>query len=239
MVNTQKLRCEVARLVDHGEYVYTLDLRPERPAPRFRPGQFLHLALDEYEPSGFWPESRIFSIASAPAQRDRLRISYSVRGQYTARMERELVEGSQLWVKLPYGEFFIEDTADVVLFAGGTGITAFAAFLDGLTSAFGAHVLLVYGARTASLLLYRDMLERRAASACLQLRYFVERPDAASSEMGAVVGRISADVVWPWIQAPRQAKYYLSGPPSMLRTLASDLRNRGIAGEAIRIDAWE
>ena len=52
----QKLRCVVDRVVDHGERVYTVALRPERPAPRFRAGQFLHLALDPYDPTGFWPE---------------------------------------------------------------------------------------------------------------------------------------------------------------------------------------
>ena len=62
----QKLNCVVEQVIDHGERVYTLALRPERPVPRFRPGQFLHLALDPYDPSGFWPESRVFSIASPP-----------------------------------------------------------------------------------------------------------------------------------------------------------------------------
>ena len=163
MATAQKLRCQVTRLVDHGEHVYTVDLRPERPAPRFRPGQFLHLALDEYDPSGFWPESRVFSIASAPTQRDLLRISYSVRGRFTARMERELAEGGWVWVKLPYGEFIIEDTSDIVLFAGGTGITAFTAFLDGLTPAFRHAVVVAYGARSADLLIYRGLIEARAA----------------------------------------------------------------------------
>ena len=64
----------------HGERVYTLALRPERPVPRFRAGQFLHLALDPYDPTGFWPESRVFSIASPPAQRDSVRITYAVHG---------------------------------------------------------------------------------------------------------------------------------------------------------------
>jgi ferredoxin-NADP reductase len=137
MTVAQKLRCQVARIVDHGEQVYTVELRPERPAPRFRPGQILHLALDEYDPSSFWPESRVFSIANAPAQRDLLRISYSVRGRFTARMAAELVEGGQVWIKLPYGEFVVHDTRDVALFAGGTGVTAFTAFI----SAFGEPVL--------------------------------------------------------------------------------------------------
>jgi NAD(P)H-flavin reductase len=101
----QKLRCQIEKIVDYGDHVYTVELRPERPARKFLPGQFLHLALDEYDPSGFWPESRVFSIASSPGQRERLRISYSVRGRFTARMEKEMRQGRWVWVKLPYGEF--------------------------------------------------------------------------------------------------------------------------------------
>ena len=36
---------------------------------------------------------------------------------------------------MPYGDFVIDGAADVVLFAGGTGITAFTAFLEDLTPA--------------------------------------------------------------------------------------------------------
>src|SRR5579864_3378287 len=114
---TQKLGCVVERVVAHGEHVYTLALRPERPVPRFRAGQFLHLALDPYDPSGFWPESRVFSIASSPCERDEIRLSYAVHGRFTQRMEREAVEGREIWIKLPYGEFIIESRGDIVLFA--------------------------------------------------------------------------------------------------------------------------
>jgi NAD(P)H-flavin reductase len=99
----QRIRCQVEAIATHGEHIYTVDLRPERRVPAFRAGQFLHLALDEHDPSGFWPESRVFSIASAPAQRERLQIAYSVQGRFTARMEIELAVGKSVWVKLPYG----------------------------------------------------------------------------------------------------------------------------------------
>lgn len=237
MAIAQKLRCCVEQIIAHGDHVYTVELRPERPAPRFRPGQFLHLALDDYDPSGFWPESRVFSIASAPVQRALLRIVYSVRGRFTARMERELSEGRQVWVKLPYGDFIVEDAGDIVLFAGGTGITAFTAFLDGLTPAFRPAVTVAYGARTAGLLIYRDLLAARVAQIPgLCVRYFVERGEPPAD---VTIGRLSVDAVWPHILAPAQATYYLSGPPAMLKTLADDLRGHGITGSAIRIDAWE
>src|SRR6186997_2238603 len=121
---TQKLSCFVERVVSHGERVYTLVLRPERLVPRFQAGQFLHLALDRYDPTGFWPESRVFSIASSPSRRDTVAITYAVHGLFTQRMERELTEGRQAWIKLPYGDFVVDGASDVALFAGGTGVTA-------------------------------------------------------------------------------------------------------------------
>ena len=186
----QKLGCVVERVVAHGERVYTLALRPERLVPRFRAGQFLHLALDPYDPSGFWPESRVFSIASPPAERNTVRITYAVHGRFTARMESDMVEGRQVWIKLPYGDFVVDSRSDVVLFAGGTGITAFTAFLEGLaaqTPAGHHSVTLAYGARTNSLLIYRDVVERCAERLpSLDVSYFVEHDVASARGTGAV-----------------------------------------------------
>jgi len=239
MAVAQKLACQVHQIIQHGERVYTVELRPERPAPRFRPGQFLHLALDTYEPSGFWPESRVFSIASPPTQRERLCITYSVQGRFTARMEKELVVGQWVWVKLPYGEFVVEDTSDVVLFAGGTGITAFTAFLDGLTHDFEHAVYLAYGARQRSLLVYRDMVEQRARMApTLHAFYFIES-EAGELQPNETAGRLSVAGLWPQMQDPLKATFYISGPPPMLKAISQALRNQGVGGDAIRIDAWE
>jgi ferredoxin-NADP reductase len=242
----QKLNCVVEQVIDHGERVYTLALRPERPVPRFLPGQFLHLALDPYDATGFWPESRVFSIASPPAQRDIVRITYAVHGRFTARMESDLTEGKNAWIKMPYGDFVIERSAEVVLFAGGTGITAFTAFLGDLTPAEDRPVTLAYGARTERLLIYREVVERCAQRVpSLQVSYFVEQPAfaeaTAGKEGGAAVtaGRVSVEAVWPRLHHPLDAHYYISGPPPMLRGIGQDLRARNIPAEAIHTDAWE
>ena len=86
MSTPRKISCSVTDILVHGDDVYTVQLLPERAVPAFSPGQFLHLALDEYDPSGFWPESRVFSIASSPRDRERVSLCYSVKGAYTARM---------------------------------------------------------------------------------------------------------------------------------------------------------
>jgi ferredoxin-NADP reductase len=236
---TQKLNCVVERIVDHGERVYTLALRPERLVPRFRAGQFLHLALDPYDPSGFWPESRAFSIASPPAERESVRITYAVHGRFTMRMESDLVEGRQVWIKMPHGDFVIDGRGDVVLFAGGTGITAFTAFLEDLAPSGSQSVTLAYGARRGRLLIYRDVVERCAARLpSLEVAYFVER--AGDGDPLAVdSGRVSVASVWPRLRRPLEAAYYISGPPPMLRSIGDELRTRHVTPEAIHIDAWE
>ncbi len=235
----QRLACQVERLIQHGGRVYTVVLRPERPAPVFRPGQFLHLAIDPYDATGFWPESRVFSIASSPSKRDRLSITYSAVGRFTTRMEAELVEGRQVWVKMPYGEFVVKSTTDVVLFAGGTGITAFTAFLDGLAPAASQPIWLAYGARARSLLIYRDLVERAARRLpSLDVSYFVEEPEASPQER-EMIGCVSVAAMWPRIRRPDHAEYYISGPPAMLKSVSQDLRAKSVAAETIHIDAWE
>ena len=183
----RKIRCVVEAITDHGGRVYTVDLAPQGMVPDFKPGQFLHLTLDDYDPSGFWPESRVFSIASSPAQRDYLKIAYSVKGRYTARMENELQEGRILWVKLPYGDFIIRDANNVALLAGGTGITAFIAFIDGLSNEFHNNIFLAYGARKSGLLLYRDLIDAKAVTnKGFQASYFVEADDKNKSDLTKV-----------------------------------------------------
>ena len=108
----QKLHCKVVDLIDHGEHVYSVSLKPESPAPRFLAGQFLHLALDPYQPGDFWPESRPFSIASSPLDRSLLTFTYAVKGRFTTQMEAELRVGGEVWIKLPYGEFTISTDKD-------------------------------------------------------------------------------------------------------------------------------
>ena len=224
------MSCTVRNVTDHGERVYTVDLAPSMPVPRFRPGQFLHLALDPFEPDGFWPESRVFSIASSPQERDRLSITYAVKGAFTTRMERELATGGGAWVKLPYGEFTVDTERDAVLFAGGTGITAFTAFLGSLSPVGPQRVALFYGARTPDLFVYGDFATGRAAEVDgLDVHLVCE----------ATHGRLSVDRAWPAVVLLDHPVFYLSGPPAMLTALTEQLRARNVAAEDTRTDAWE
>jgi ferredoxin-NADP reductase len=233
----QKIHCTITQVIDHGERVYSVFLKPDSLAPRFRPGQFLHLALDPYTPGDFWPESRVFSIASAPEDRNILRITYAVKGQFTTRMESEIQVGRRVWVKLPYGEFAISPESDACLLAGGTGITAFTAFLAGLQPDYPSGVHLLYGARCPELLIFRPLVEEACQrSSHLHVLYMVEQD---SNGTDYVPGRINLDLVWKSLPDPLAVTYYLAGPPEMLRTLTKGLAARGMRQDQVIIDAWE
>lgn len=230
MAVVRRIQCTVRAVKDHGERVYSVDLEASLPVPRFTPGQFLHLALDPYEADGFWPDSRVFSIASSPQERDRLAITYAVKGVFTTRMERELTVGADVWVKLPYGDFVIDPERDAVLFAGGTGVTAFTAFLESLRLETARRVLVFYGARTTGLFVYGPMVEARADVVPALTAHLV---------CEATNGRLDVDRAWSEIERLADPVCYLSGPPAMLGALTPQLRGRGMPADDIRIDAWE
>ena len=233
----EKIRCRVAEIQEHGERVYSLILEPESPAPDFAAGQCLNLALDEYLPGAAWPESRSFSIASAPEDRSRLRITYAVKGHFSTRMEAELNPDSPVWVDMPYGEFIINPGTDVCLLAGGTGVAAFTAFLAGLPAAYPHQVHLFYGARRPGQLIYRPLVQA-AAQHCpaLQVRYFAEQDwDGAD----CMHGRIEAETVFRSTPDPLALTYYLAGPPGMVQALTMGLIGKEVDAGKIVAEAWE
>ena len=234
----RKIRCAVTRFIDHGEQVYSIFLTPEKRLPRFLPGQFLHLALDPYDPSSFWPESRVFSIASSPSDQQCVRITYAVKGKFTARMEKELIAGKEVWVKLPYGEFIINNSGDVVLFAGGTGITAFSAYLVQLETDQENSITVFYGARKFDLLIYRSMIDHKV-EICPKLNAWYYSENGHPKKDHEMRGKLSVKSAFNCLTKPLEKEYYLSGPPDMLQSLQSDLLKNNIPNERIKIDAWE
>ncbi len=239
----QKILCRVAEIIPHGERVYTVLLQPQARMPRFAAGQFLHLALDTFRPGDFWPDSRCFSIASSPSQTDTLRITYAVKGVFTTRMERELATGCDVWIKMPYGEFIVARDRDVCLLAGGTGMTAFTAFLTDLPAEHPHEVDVFYGARRTGLLIYRKLLEQWAlgcttssSRACSHLWLCAEEP---SLEEAVEQGRLDLDYIAGRLDQPSKLTYYVAGPPAMIKALTAGLPTLGVPSSQIVVDAWE
>jgi ferredoxin-NADP reductase len=238
-----KIKCTVSSIVVHNDSVFIVKLNPARRLPRFKPGQFLHLALDSYDPAGgYWPESRVFSIASAPFDSE-ITIAYAVKGKFTLRMKDELAIDRSVWVKLPYGHFVVSSTPDeeIVLVAGGTGITPFIPFLlNEINNPSGKKISLFYGVRMPEFLIFNDVIvDALDYLNGFRLYAFCEDRANAVFRFPMEQGRLTIDTILRATTDPEKAVFYLSGPVEMITTFKKGLKDTGINDTNIHIDEWE
>jgi ferredoxin-NADP reductase len=228
-----KTEAEVVKKIDHTAEVSELHFKPLKRIHGFKAGQFLHLAIDEYDGASEWPESRVFSIMNSPTRKDEIVIVVSAKGTFTKRIVNDLKEGDSVWLKLPYGEFsFEKDVRPVVLIAGGTGISPFLSYLDYCLDDETQHPLkLYYGVRNSSLFLFKDKLDCYTSIKGFELHSYMEE----GSVEGCKAGRIDIEEVY---HENKNAVFYLSGPWVMIAAFRDYLSTHGVETERIRIDEW-
>jgi ferredoxin-NADP reductase len=246
MAQAVHFKAVVEKVDRHDANVASFRLKSEKRLPRFVPGQFIHLSLDEYDGTGFWPESRVFSVANAVADRRTVDLTIGRQGKYTSRILDEVSAGDAVWAKGPYGQFTVHGRhgwGRAVLIAGGTGITPFCAFMDAALVR-GAlpldQVILYYGARTVDLLIFRGLAERCAGKLVgFRVNCFAEQgASGGGSEIRA--GALDLTRIMAETGDRQDTAYYLSGPRAMTGSFQQRLVDEfGVRRERVLIDAWE
>ena len=243
MATPVKIKCNVSSIDGYSDSLFTIRLKPEKRLPRFKPGQFLHFALDPFDPAGgYWPESRVFSIASTSLDSE-IVIAYSVKGIFTQRMKNELEVGKEVWIKLPYGHFVISSESDgeVILVAGGTGITPFIPFLEeSVKKSYEGKISLIYGVRQPEFFIFGGVIANAIANLKdFQLHTFSEEQGNTDSNFQFIEGKLTIDVILNATSNVKKSDYYLSGPVEMINTFKKDLMCAGVSNTKIHIDEWE
>ena len=225
----KKYIAEVVRIENPVDSLYILELRSKEKPFKFLPGQFLHLALDEYEPSQGWPESRCFSIQAQNGP-DRIILSFSAKGRFTTRMVNELKTGKLIVVKLPYGSLFHDVPANkkCVFIAGGTGITPFLSLFTDQSFESYKNPRLYAGFRNESYNLYAPYL-LRAKNINNGFEYDLKYEDLDGM----------LDIAKILITEHPDSLYFLSGPPLMIKIFRKHLEESGVDKANIRTDDWE
>jgi ferredoxin-NADP reductase len=239
MANPITFRTEVIHIDRLHDDVATIEFRYLDRRPRHKPGQFLRLALDEYNFSAHWPDSRVFTIANGATDPTLIRLTIARKGAFTSRVLSELEVGSQVWMKAPYGEFLIGSLPgkEVVLIAGGTGVSPFVAFMeDALVNGLDGDVWLHYGARTPKLLSFRRLFDRCGETLeTFRVRYYLE----SGSGHGADIGQIDLTAVCRELRDVTDTTFFVCGPPEMTRDFTSQLvGDFGVPKASVRVDAW-
>jgi len=223
----KKYPAEVVHIENKVEGIYTVELKSLSVPFKYQPGQFLHLALDEYDPSGQWPESRCFSIQSAPGE-ELIRITYAIKGKFTSRMQQELKPGKQVTMKLPYGDLFIQmhNKVNTVFIAGGTGITPFLSLFSHVSFNEYTSPRIYLGFRSREYNIYHNELYLSLNSSKF-VKSFYEDID----------GRLDIHKIFS--ENGIGSDYFISGPPVMIKSFKQALITNGVPANQVLTDDWE
>ena len=247
MPTPRKVQATVDSIEQYADDLYILTLKPQGRVPRFKAGNFLHLAIDDYDPAMAWPDSRAFSIANSPKSAGLgIRLIFSRIGAFTGRMANELKVGSHVWIRLPYGDFHVipEVGRTQVLVAGGSGISPFVSFLEqAVDEGLESPVRLFFGVRSPNHFVALDAIriaEEKLAN--FKCHYFVENPGEAlipgvEEAPGVKVGRLSLSEILLWTDS-QNSDYYLSGPPAMIESFQTGIIAEGVPGDRVFCDDW-
>jgi ferredoxin-NADP reductase len=226
----KKYRAKVEKIINPISDIFTVTFSSDKKF-QYNPGQFLHLALDEYDGIGQWPESRCFSMQSSPTE-ETLKITFAVKGSFTNRMKNELHEGKEIWLKLPYGELFTQphNKVNTVFIAGGTGITPFLSlFAD---ESFNEYInpRIYLGFRSKKYNIYENELREIRNNSCNSnnlLKVYYEDKDGI------------IDIKTILKENGTNSDYFISGPPIMIKSFKSYLINSGLPEQKVLTDEWE
>ncbi|NOU48457.1 MAG: FAD-dependent oxidoreductase [Bacteroidales bacterium] len=229
MAIVKKYPAKVVAIHNSIDGVYTLILESLNKPFKFDPGQFLHLALDDYDPAGQWPDSRCFSMQSSPSEY-MIKITYAVKGVFTYRMQQQLKIGSEVTLKLPYGDLFTQphNKVNTVFIAGGTGITPFLSLFNHYTFSEYINPILFVGFRSRNMNLYEVELEKaQKINSHFNYKPFYQ------DESGILNIEKIID------STNKQSAFFISGPPAMIKSFKQVLINEGIPANQVLTDDWE
>ena len=223
----KKYQARVVAIHNQIEGVYTIEMESLGKPFKYEPGQFLHLALDDYDPAGQWPDSRCFSMQSSPDE-ELIKITYAVKGQFTSRMKKELEPGKLVTLKLPYGDLFsqVHNKVNTVFISGGTGITPFLSIFTHQSFNQYSNPRIYLGFRSEEYNIYvEEMIHSYNSSK--YLKYFYENTN----------GVIDINSIYE--ENRDTCDYFISGPPVMIKVFKQALIDKGVPVNQVLTDDWE
>lgn len=227
-MNVKKYKAKVKSITNPIKDVYTVEFESLGRRFKYHPGQFLHLAIDnEYDGIGQWPDSRCFSMQSNPND-DIICITYAVKGKFTKQMETFLKKDKEVWLKLPYGNLFIQNHSKVntVFIAGGTGITPFLSLFTHQSFNEYENPKVYLGFRSKKYNIYESEL-KQIPNSSKAISYFYENIEGVLD-----IQRIFND-------NGIKNSYFISGPPTMIKNFKQTLIKLGVSSNNILTDDWE
>ncbi len=196
-----------------------------------KPGQFTTIRVMNED--GTWSEPHPFTISCAPEDPN-LRVTIKQSGTFTSKIP-EIKPGTQIQCAGPFGAFCrdIDSQEDIVMIAGGVGITPFLSVLRHFRNIKATNtVTLIWCNKTHEDAFCCQELAETAAEINLTIIHVLSRePDVSALPQAPHVsyasGRFTREIIEQHHISPA-ASFYLCGPPAMQDTVLAELKSCGI-----------
>jgi ferredoxin-NADP reductase len=202
--------------------------------PGHRAGQHVDVRLTAED--GYQAQ-RSYSIASAPdSNRLELTVVRIDDGEVSPYLATDLDVGDQIELRGPIGGYFVwdgEDERPVLLAGGGSGVVPLVSMLrHHATIGSNTAMHLVYSARTAGDILYRDELAKDADVSITLTR-------EQASEWDGRRGRVDAELLEAagW-SPPAQPRCYVCGPDTFVEAVANTLVGMGHEPQNVKTERF-
>jgi 3-ketosteroid 9alpha-monooxygenase subunit B len=196
----------------------------------YQPGQFLTLRL----PTEGGSVGRCYSLCSSPHVDDELRIAVKrVRdGIGSNWINDALAVGAEIECLPPSGVFTPKSLDDdLLLFAGGSGITPVLSILKSALAVGSGHIVLVYANQHEKSVIFGDQL-RELADANPDRLHVVHW-------LESVQGLPSRALLKAFIAPYRSYSAFLCGPSPFMETVTHALRDCGVPPARIHIERFQ
>jgi ferredoxin-NADP reductase/MOSC domain-containing protein YiiM len=233
----------VARVVRESATVtsFVLESTDAGPLPPALPGQFVVLRL-RTAPQGAWT-LRSYSLSGPPGQaRYRISVKHEPGGAGSGYLHDRVQVGERLDVSAPRGSFTLSaGESTVVLLSAGVGVTPVLAMLHALASQPSPPVVWwLHGARDGGEHPFKreaQELLRRMQRGRRVIAYSLPSAGDRPSEDFDRAGRVTVPL-FDELGVPKDAAFYMCGPPSFLRDMSAGLVAWGVAADRVRTEAF-
>lgn len=224
---------------DNGILYLTLAPKKQGANIRFEPGQYATIGFRG--PNGRLSPMRCFSITSS-SDSGNLQFATRLGGDFTHALA-DLTAGDEMYVQGPFGEFIINPTYDrnVVLIAGGIGITPFMSMIRSATKAQSSlPITLLYSCRSGQGIPFHDELrEMEKRNPKLRVVVFVTDQTNVPEIPRMLSGRMTENHIGQVVGGSYTGStYFVCGPKGFTESTESMLLAKGVRDDRIVTESF-
>lgn len=235
----ETLRLQVTSVRDETPSIRSISLSLGGRPFSFKPGQYCLVQLATGDGG---EDDRPLSIASSPTRTDSL--VFATRRSDSAFKQAffKLKTGDSVTVNGPTGRFVYDGSANQSVFlSGGIGITPLKSMIEYAAETHPDHrIVLLYGNRSPEEIAFRAELDAvRRDHGGITIHYVVAELKRAQDRIDGTVGKIDEALIQRHVSHLEQSKFYLCGPPGMVRNLTDLLSRLNVPTERIVLENFD